>query len=87
MWPRLFDIPFAEHVATMMLQSRAGRRVSADQALRHRYFSDLPSSLHSLHPQVGESKIINKARQLSWGYYNELDLCIYTYELGMIAFV
>ena len=56
-WPRLFDIPFAEHVATMMLQSRAGRRVSADQALRHRYFSDLPSSLHSLHPQVGESTI------------------------------
>jgi len=50
-WPRLFEIPFAEHVATMMLQPRAGRRVSAEQALRHRYFSDLPSSLHSLHPQ------------------------------------
>ena len=50
-WPRLYDIPFAEHVASMMLQSRAGKRVSAEQALRHRYFSDLPSSLHSLHPQ------------------------------------
>merc|ERR1719270_416511 len=50
-WPRLHDIPFAEHVASMMLQSRAGKRVSAEQAPRHRYFSDLPSSLHSLHPQ------------------------------------
>ena len=47
-WPRLFDIAFAEHLATAMLQPRAGKRVSADQALRHRYFSDLPSSLHHL---------------------------------------
>ena len=52
-WPRLYEIPFAEHVASVMLQPRASRRVSAEQALRHRYFSDLPASIHSLGP--GES--------------------------------
>ena len=50
-WPRLQDLPFGEQLVSLMLQARAGRRVSAEQALRHRYFSDLPASLHSLHPQ------------------------------------
>ena len=50
-WPRLHHLSFAEHLVNMMLQPRAGKRVSAEQALRHRYFSDLPSSLHSLHPE------------------------------------
>ena len=31
-WPRLHEIPFAEHVASVMLQPRASRRVSAEQA-------------------------------------------------------
>jgi len=52
-WPRLHEIPFAEHVASVMLQPRASRRVSAEQALSHRYFSELPASIHSLGP--GES--------------------------------
>ena len=51
-WPRLHDIPFAEHLASALLQPRAQRRVSAEAALRHRYFSDLPASLHSLHPRA-----------------------------------
>ena len=50
-WPRLEDLNFGEQLVSLMLQVRAGRRVSADQALRHRYFSDLPASLHTLHPQ------------------------------------
>ena len=50
-WPRLQDLSFGEQLVSLMLQARAGRRVSAEQALRHRYFSDLPASLHSLHPQ------------------------------------
>ena len=50
-WPRLQDLNFGEQLVSLMLQARAGRRVSADQALRHRYFSDLPASLLTLHPQ------------------------------------
>ena len=50
-WPRLQDLNFGEQLVGLMLELRAGRRVSADQALRHRYFTDLPASLHSLHPQ------------------------------------
>ncbi|CAB4061525.1 CDK14 [Lepeophtheirus salmonis] len=47
-WPRLYDIPFAESLASMLLQQKANKRVGADQALRHRYFSDLPSRIHDL---------------------------------------
>ncbi len=47
-WPRLFDVPFAESLASMMLQQRANKRVGADQALRHRYFSDLPAAIYEL---------------------------------------
>ncbi len=47
-WPRLFDVPFAESLASMMLQQRANKRVGADQALRHRYFSDLPGAIYEL---------------------------------------
>ena len=47
-WPRLYDLAFAESLASMMLQQRAGKRVGAEQALRHRYFSDLPPSIHDL---------------------------------------
>ena len=32
----------------MLPQLRAPNRISAEQALRHRYFSDLPHELHNL---------------------------------------
>jgi len=47
-WPRLADVPFAESLASAMLQQRAPRRLTADQALRHRYFADLPSAVYEL---------------------------------------
>jgi len=47
-WTRLYDIPFAENIGSMLLQPRAPKRISAEQALRHRYFSDLPHELHNL---------------------------------------
>jgi cyclin-dependent kinase 14 len=47
-WTRLYDIPFAENIGSMLLQPRAQKRISAEQAMRHRYFSDLPHALHEL---------------------------------------
>ena len=61
-WPRLHHLSFAEHLVNMMLQPRASKRVSAEQALRHRYFSDLPPSLHSLHPKQS----VFCVEELSW---------------------
>ena len=47
-WPRLYDTPFAESMASMLLQQRANKRIGADQALRHRFFSDFPAAIHDL---------------------------------------
>ena len=47
-WPRLLEVPFAENLANMLLQPKAGKRIGAEQALRHRYFSDLPPTIHEL---------------------------------------
>ena len=47
-WPRLFDTPFAEGLATLLLQQRGNKRIGAEQALMHRYFADLPQKLHDL---------------------------------------
>jgi len=44
-WARLREIPFAESLANMLLQPRAIKRLAADQALRHRFFSDLPAQV------------------------------------------
>ena len=47
-WPRLFDIPYAEKLASMLLQLRAQERISANEAIKHPYFSDLPYALYEL---------------------------------------
>ena len=47
-WPRLFDTPFAESLATLLLQQKGNKRIGAEPALRHRYFADLPEKLHEL---------------------------------------
>ena len=47
-WPRLFDTPFAEGLATLLLQQRGNKRIGAEPALMHRYFADLPQKLHEL---------------------------------------
>jgi cyclin-dependent kinase 15 len=47
-WPRLLEVPLAESLANLLLQPKANKRLSADQALMHRYFSDLPPSIHEL---------------------------------------
>ena len=47
-WPRLVDVPFAESLATLLLQQKAQKRTGADQALRHRYFAELPHKILEL---------------------------------------
>ena len=47
-WPRLVDVPFAESFATLLLQQKAQKRISAEQALRHRYFAELPHKIFEL---------------------------------------
>ena len=47
-WPRLLDIPFAESLANLLLQQRAQKRIGAEQALRHRYFAELPLKIFEL---------------------------------------
>ena len=47
-WPRLFDSAFAESLANMLLQQQGNKRIRAENALRHRYFADLPPKLHDL---------------------------------------
>lgn len=47
-WPRLVDVPFAESLATLLLQQKAQKRIGADQALRHRYFAELPHKIFEL---------------------------------------
>ena len=47
-WPRLFDTPFAEGLATLLLQQKGNKRIGAEPALMHRYFADLPQKLHDL---------------------------------------
>ena len=47
-WPRLIDVPFAESLATLLLQQKAQKRIGAEQALRHRYFAELPYKIFEL---------------------------------------
>ena len=47
-WPRLVDVPFAESLATLLLQQKAQKRTGADQALRHRYFAELPHKIFEI---------------------------------------
>ena len=35
-WPRLLEIPFGESLGNLLLQTRANKRIHAEQALRHR---------------------------------------------------
>jgi cyclin-dependent kinase 14 len=44
----LYDVPFAESLTAIMLQPKPNKRVGAEQALKHRYFSDLPHAIHDL---------------------------------------
>jgi hypothetical protein len=47
-WPGLVDVPFAERLATLLLLQKAQKRTRADQALRHRYFAELPNKIFEL---------------------------------------
>jgi len=58
-WPILYDVPFAENLANLLLQQRANRRIGADQALNHRYFSDLPPKIFELSDGKKASSEIN----------------------------
>ena len=53
-WPRLYDAAFAEAMAVSLLQQQGPKRLGAQEALRHRYFADLPEELHYL--DDGESQ-------------------------------
>ncbi|XP_050074277.1 cyclin-dependent kinase 14 isoform X1 [Anopheles maculipalpis] len=47
-FPRLYDINEGETMATSFLQLNPDNRISADEALRHRYFASLPKKLYEL---------------------------------------
>ena len=47
-WPWLVEVPFSESLATLLLQQKAQKRTGADQALRHRYFAELPHKIFEL---------------------------------------
>ena len=47
-WPWLVYVPFAESLATLLLQQKAQKRTGTDQALRHRYFAELPHKIFEL---------------------------------------
>ncbi|ESO10896.1 hypothetical protein HELRODRAFT_132019, partial [Helobdella robusta] len=51
-FPKLGRIPYAEPLVVCMLQVMPQRRISALEALRHAYFSDLPSALFDLPDDV-----------------------------------
>ena len=44
----LSQVPLAENLADLLLQPKAAQRMSAEQALRHRYFAELPPAIHDL---------------------------------------
>ena len=46
--PSLPQVPLAENLADMLLQPKAAQRLSAEQALAHRYFAELPPAIHDL---------------------------------------
>ncbi|XP_076041689.1 cyclin dependent kinase Eip63E isoform X2 [Oratosquilla oratoria] len=51
LFPRIHDIPHAESLATSFLQIQPSKRISADNGLRHKYFSDLPPQIFDLDPE------------------------------------
>ena len=55
----LSQVPLAENLADLLLQPKAAQRMSAEQALRHRYFAELPPAIHDLGDgeSTGSSKI------------------------------
>ena len=70
-WPILYDIPFAENLANQLLQQRAQKRIGAEQALRHRYFSDLPQKIHEL----GDGEFGSRAERRNWNAEN-VKMCV-----------
>ena len=42
------QVPLAENLANMLLQPKAAQRMSAEDALRHHYFAELPPAIHDL---------------------------------------
>ena len=53
----LSQVPLAENLADMLLQPKAARRMSAEQALRHRYFAELPPAIHDLGDGESEREV------------------------------
>lgn len=47
-FPRLYDITDGEILATAFLQMHPDKRISAEDAMRHRYFQNLPKELYEL---------------------------------------
>ncbi|KAF6203293.1 hypothetical protein GE061_003711 [Apolygus lucorum] len=51
-FPRLYDIVEGENIATAFLQLDPDKRIGAEDALRHKYFSSLPKKLYELPDDV-----------------------------------
>ena len=59
---RKLQVPLAENLANMLLQPKAAQRLSAEDALRHHYFAELPPAIHDLGD--GESVLRRHSVQL-----------------------
>lgn len=51
-FPRLYDTPEGESMASALLQLNPLNRIGADEALEHKYFSSLPRKLYHLPDEV-----------------------------------
>ncbi|CAA9994597.1 unnamed protein product [Nesidiocoris tenuis] len=51
-FPRLYDIVEGENIAMALLQVNPDKRIGAEEALRHKYFSSLPRKLYELPDDV-----------------------------------
>ncbi|RWS31691.1 cyclin-dependent kinase 14-like protein [Leptotrombidium deliense] len=51
-FPKLANIKNAEEIAYSCLQLQPEKRITAENALRHKYFKELPNKIHSLSPQT-----------------------------------
>uniref|UniRef100_A0A0A9Y8F5 cyclin-dependent kinase n=2 Tax=Lygus hesperus TaxID=30085 RepID=A0A0A9Y8F5_LYGHE len=51
-FPRLYDIVEGENIASALLQLDPDRRIGAEDALRHKYFANLPKKLYELPDDV-----------------------------------
>lgn len=70
-FPRLYDIPEAENMASALLQLDPDKRIGAEEALHHAYFATLPEVLYDLPDGMfweGSKITFSTVQTLRWHY-------------------